>query len=83
MLDDNTSDSLAGYKNSTEFFTNDNRNIQYVSSKHWDSNISEISDITSIGNIMYTSYSIWLIIVSIILLLAMVGSIVITIKQKY
>jgi NADH:ubiquinone oxidoreductase subunit 6 (subunit J) len=31
---------------------------------------------------MYTSYAIWLIIVSIILLLAMVGSIVITIKQK-
>jgi NADH:ubiquinone oxidoreductase subunit 6 (subunit J) len=31
---------------------------------------------------MYTSYAIWLIIVSIILLLAMIGSIVITIKQK-
>jgi NADH:ubiquinone oxidoreductase subunit 6 (subunit J) len=31
---------------------------------------------------MYTSYAIWLIIVSIILLLSMVGSIVITIKQK-
>jgi NADH-ubiquinone oxidoreductase chain 6 len=37
----------------------------------------------SIGNIMYTSYSIWLLITSIILLLAMVGSIVITIKQKF
>jgi NADH:ubiquinone oxidoreductase subunit 6 (subunit J) len=31
---------------------------------------------------MYSSYAIWLIIVSIILLLAMVGAIVITIKQK-
>ena len=31
---------------------------------------------------MYTSYSIWLIITSIILLLAMVGAIVITIKQR-
>jgi NADH-ubiquinone oxidoreductase chain 6 len=31
---------------------------------------------------MYTNYAIWLIIVSIVLLLAMVGSIVITIKQK-
>jgi NADH:ubiquinone oxidoreductase subunit 6 (subunit J) len=31
---------------------------------------------------MYTSYSIWLIITSIILLLAMVGAIVITIKAK-
>ena len=31
---------------------------------------------------MYTSYSIWLIISSIILLLGMVGAIVITISQK-
>jgi NADH:ubiquinone oxidoreductase subunit 6 (subunit J) len=31
---------------------------------------------------MYTNYAIWLIIVSLILLLAMVGAIVITIKQK-
>jgi NADH:ubiquinone oxidoreductase subunit 6 (subunit J) len=30
---------------------------------------------------MYSTYSIWLIITSIILLLAMVGAIVITIKQ--
>jgi NADH:ubiquinone oxidoreductase subunit 6 (subunit J) len=31
---------------------------------------------------MYTSYSMWLIVTSIILLLGMVGAIVITIKQK-
>jgi NADH:ubiquinone oxidoreductase subunit 6 (subunit J) len=31
---------------------------------------------------MYTSYSLWLIISSVILLLGMVGAIVITIKQK-
>ena len=57
--------------------------ISYVSSNNWDGNIVDITDIISIGNIMYTSYSIWLLITSIILLLAMVGSIVITIKQKY
>lgn len=59
------------------------KHVSYVSSNSWDGNMVEISDIMSIGNIMYTSYSIWLIITSIILLLAMVGSIVITIKQKY
>jgi NADH-ubiquinone oxidoreductase chain 6 len=59
------------------------KQVSYVSSNSWDGNLVEISDIMSIGNIMYTSYSIWLIITSIILLLAMVGSIVITIKQKY
>ena len=56
--------------------------IAFVTSKTWDGNLAETSHITSIGNIMYTSYSIWLIITSIILLLAMVGSIVITIEQK-
>jgi NADH:ubiquinone oxidoreductase subunit 6 (subunit J) len=44
--------------------------------------LSETSHISSIGNIIYTSYPLWLIITSIILLLAMVGAIVITIKQK-
>jgi NADH-ubiquinone oxidoreductase chain 6 len=53
-----------------------------VSSDNWEGNIVDVSDIMSIGNIMYTSYSMWLILTSIILLLAMVGSIVITIKQK-
>ncbi len=60
-----------------------NKNLLYVSSNSWDNTITDISDIMSIGNIMYTNYSIWLIITSIILLLAMVGSIIITIKQKY
>ena len=57
-------------------------NIYYATSKLWDGNLAETTHITSIGNIMYTSHSIWLILTSIILLLAMVGAIVITIKQK-
>jgi len=60
----------------------DNGEISFVTSKIWDGNLAETSHITSIGNIMYTSYSIWLILTSIILLLAMIGAIVITIKQK-
>lgn len=60
----------------------DKGEIFFVTSKIWDGNLAETSHITSIGNIMYTSYSIWLILTSIILLLAMVGAIVITIKQK-
>jgi len=60
----------------------DNDEIPFVTSKIWDGNLAETSHITSIGNIMYSSYSMWLILTSIILLLAMVGAIVITIKQK-
>lgn len=60
----------------------DNGKISFVTCQIWDGNLAETSHITSIGNIMYTSYSMWLILTSIILLLAMVGAIVITIKQK-
>lgn len=60
----------------------DSGKISFVTCQIWDENLAETSHITSIGNIMYTSYSIWLILTSIILLLAMVGAIVITIKQK-
>lgn len=56
--------------------------IQYASSKSWDSSLVDITHITGIGNVMYTNYAIWLLIASIILLLAMVGSIVITKKTK-
>ena len=69
----------------TNFFELENieKFIPFVSSNSWDSNMTDITDIISVGNVMYTNYSIWLMITSIILLLAMVGSIVITIKQKF
>lgn len=55
--------------------------ILFTTSKAWDGAMGELSHITSIGNVIYTSYPIWLILTSIILLLAMVGAIIITIKQ--
>ena len=48
--------------------------LLFVSSKIWDANLAYNNHITSIGNIMYTSYGIWLIIASFILLLALVGA---------
>jgi NADH-ubiquinone oxidoreductase chain 6 len=56
--------------------------LQSVTSSSWDEYLAETSHITSIGNILYGNYSIWLIITSIILLLAMVGCIVITLKRE-
>ena len=70
------------YLNKFFNFSNDNGEIAFVTSKLWDGNLAETTHISSLGNIMYTSYFIWLIITSIILLLAMVGAIIITIKQK-
>lgn len=59
------------------------RKLAHVTSVLWDGYLVDISHITSIGNVLYSNYSIWLIITSIILLLAMVGAIVITIKPQY
>lgn len=74
---------LPSSENKTEnYLMHKETQISYVSSNNWDNNMVDITDITSIGNIMYTSHFIWLIITSEILLLAMVGSIIITIKQK-
>jgi NADH-ubiquinone oxidoreductase chain 6 len=70
------------YLNKNYNFINDKDEIAFVTSKLWDGNLAEITHISSLGNILYTNYSIWLIITSIILLLAMVGAIVITIKKK-
>ena len=77
----NYTDYLGGFFNAL-FTQQTNDQIMFVTSKLWDGNLAETTHIASIGNIMYSSYSIWLIITSIILLLAMVGAIVITIKQK-
>lgn len=55
--------------------------INYALSSVWDNNIAEVLHITSIGNVLYTNYFIWLILASVILLLAMVGAIIITIKH--
>lgn len=64
------------------FSINSKDDVYYTTGVIWDNNLSETSHITTIGNIMYSSYSVWLILTSIILLLAMVGAIAITIKQK-
>ena len=64
------------------YFIQNKQTLALASASNWDTTLVDSTDITSIGNIMYTSYSIWLVITSIILLLAMIGAIVITIKQK-
>jgi NADH-ubiquinone oxidoreductase chain 6 len=61
-------------------FFNGNENL-YVTSNVWDSILANVLHIVGIGNVIYTSYVIWIVIASIILLLAMVGTIVITIKS--
>ena len=55
--------------------------INNVMSPQWDINLIEVLHITSIGNILYTNYFLFLILTSFILLLAMIGTIIITIKQ--
>lgn len=75
-------DNLVSLGSKKNILNIDNNHVLFVTSNAWDGNLAENNHITAIGNIMYTSYSIWLVIASFILLLAMVGAIVITIKQK-
>jgi len=57
-------------------------NVMFVTSNSWDGNMTETSHISTIGNILYTSYNMWLFIASFILLLAMTGAILITIQAE-
>lgn len=61
---------------------NNDEKLLFASSSHWDSNLVETNHISSIGNILYSSHNIWLIMASFILLLAMTGTIAITIKNQ-
>lgn len=54
--------------------------IMFVTSNNWDGFLAETSHISAIGMILYTVYNMWLLLASIILLLAMVGAIIITLK---
>lgn len=56
--------------------------IQFITSSNWDNNLIEINHVSSIGSTLYTNYNIWLIITSFILLLAMIGAIIITLKDN-
>lgn len=68
---------------STDKYTSVNSNdIYFSSSNDWNGNLLDINNISNIGNIMYTTNNLWLIITAYILLLAMVGTIVITIKKN-
>ena len=53
-----------------------------VTSSGWTGYLLEASHITVLGNMLYSSYAIWIILTSTILLVAMVGCIVITLKEK-
>jgi NADH-ubiquinone oxidoreductase chain 6 len=63
----------------TTFKSND---LYYSSSNVWDGNMVNMDHINTLGSVMYTNYSIWLIVTALILLLAMVGAIVITLKSE-
>ena len=56
------------------FFINNNTILQ-VTSKTWDYNLIENSHASVIGNVLYSNYFFWIIITSLVLLLAMVGTI--------
>ena len=78
--------NLYVYTYNTYNFIWNNFNINYINnfyviSNLWDGNILEADHIKSLGSILYTYFNIWLILTSFILLLAMTGAIIVTIKK--
>ncbi len=72
--------TISNYYNNTNidyFFTDYNINLI----NNWHS-ISQISELSSIGTILYSEYAIILIIISIILLLCIIGAIVLSISNN-
>ena len=63
----------------SESSTEEYDDLYLVSNFSWEASLAAMTDITSNGSVMYSSHGIWLILVSIILLLAMVGSIAISV----
>lgn len=76
------SGTYSGNLNSGFIGTSHELDIDVSSSYRWDGALISSSEISSIGSVMYTSHSIWLIITGFILLLSMVGAIVITLKPR-
>ena len=61
---------------------NFNTNNVTTSSSSWDGSLSQFSEISSLGNILYTSHMLLIILAGVILLLAMVGAITITVNYS-
>ena len=73
---------------STDFLLNDisyeiSNNNYLLLLPEWDSAISRVTQISAIGDVLYTVYHSYIYIVSIILLLGMVGAIILTAERKY
>lgn len=82
---EHSDDSLAlgnsfGFKASAESLKK--MEVESAITSLWDGNLTAYTQISSIGNIMYTSYTMWFFIASIILLLAMVAAISLTFKPS-
>lgn len=54
--------------------------VESVFTNFWDGNFAALSQISSIGNVMYTGYTLWFFVAGLILLLAMVAAISLTFK---
>lgn len=61
------------------FVKETNDKVFLVFSCIWDNILNEMSHITSLGNVIYTSYSLGILIIGLILLLSMIGAISITV----
>jgi NADH-ubiquinone oxidoreductase chain 6 len=66
--------------NNNKININSDNTLSYIYDNNWENLVFENYDLVSLGNVLYSNYSILLIMALLILLLAMVGAIKINIK---
>lgn len=69
-------------ENNNSINNNSYSHIHSAITNVWDGNLTPYTQITSIGNVMYTNYTLWFFVASIILLLSMVSAISLTFKPQ-
>ena len=57
--------------------------LNLSTSDKWDGNIHPVTEISSIGNDIYSNSAMWLMVISVILLIAMLGTIVMTVSSTF
>jgi NADH-ubiquinone oxidoreductase chain 6 len=80
LITGSDSNLLLGSSYDPSRFKSTSLEVESALTNLWDGNFAAFTQISSIGNVMYTGYTLWFFVASLILLLAMVAAISLTFK---
>lgn len=80
LITGNDSTSFTSIDSPLKNILSDKLEVESAFTNLWDGNFAAFTQISSIGNVMYTNYVLWFFVAGLILLLAMVAAISLTFK---